>query len=270
MYEGKTYLHPKSSTLTIISEPNISSVTAIKNSSTGGRFAPAMATNTRGDNYPLASIVPAQSGEDVTIRLTIANNGTTELEKIKLYNILPYNGDPLKSQGQVVFKGVASNAAVQPSVKTTRTAVTQLAGYGEHVTGTEYNPDLQAGTALPGDWVDGITPTGAPTALQLDYGNTRLKPGEKIETDLIFSIPDQVTQTVFNQFRYSAIDTLDRNIKFNFNTTPAGFSTEYRDTIHPVLTLAGTETMDVKHGSVFRDPGADWTDNIDGSGKLTQ
>lgn len=59
--------------------------TSIKNSATNDQFSPA-------------SLVPAKSNEDVTIRLTVTNNGSTSLDKLKIYNILPYNNDSLSSQ----------------------------------------------------------------------------------------------------------------------------------------------------------------------------
>lgn len=252
--EGGNYIynnHIASTPFNILARSEIAVATTIKNSTTGGKFSPA-------------SLVGAQSNEDVTIRLTVTNNGSTELEKLKIYNILPYNGDPLNSEGSVKFKEVLSSKAnIQP--KFTITPVTELAGYGEHNTGTGHDTDLQAN--IPGTWTN--NKEGA-TALLVDYGNIRLRPGESIETDLVFTIPDEVSQTVFNQFRYSAQEVGNANVKFNLNSTKAGFSTEYKDDVPPKVELIGRETVTISVGDSFVDAGANWTDNIDGNGKITK
>lgn len=252
--EGGNYIynnHIASTPFNILARSEIAVATTIKNSTTGGKFSPA-------------SLVGAQSNEDVTIRLTVTNNGSTELEKLKIYNILPYNGDPLNSEGSVKFKEVLSSKTnIQP--KFTTTPVTELAGYGEHNTGTGHDTDLQAN--IPGTWTN--NKEGA-TALLVDYGNIRLRPGESIETDLVFTIPDEVSQTVFNQFRYSAQEVGNANVKFNLNSTKAGFSTEYKDDVPPKVELIGRETVTISVGDSFVDAGANWTDNIDGNGKITK
>lgn len=252
--EGGNYIynnHIASTPFNILARSEIAVATTIKNSTTGGKFSPA-------------SLVGAQSNEDVTIRLTVTNNGSTELEKLKIYNILPYNGDPLNSEGSVKFKEVLSSKTnIQP--KFTTTPVTELAGYGEHNTSTGHDTDLQAN--IPGTWTN--NKEGA-TALLVDYGNIRLRPGESIETDLVFTIPDEVSQTVFNQFRYSAQEVGNANVKFNLNSTKAGFSTEYKDDVPPVVKLLGRESVMLPVGDVFTDAGASWTDNIDGTGKIAK
>jgi Domain of unknown function (DUF5011)/Bacterial Ig-like domain len=40
------------------------------------------------------------------------------------------------------------------------------------------------------------------------------------------------------------------------------------DTTPPVVTLSGSATMTISYGSLFSDPGADWTDNFDGSATI--
>jgi hypothetical protein len=40
------------------------------------------------------------------------------------------------------------------------------------------------------------------------------------------------------------------------------------DTTPPVITLSGSSPMNVSQGSIFTDPGASWTDAVDGSGVI--
>ena len=40
------------------------------------------------------------------------------------------------------------------------------------------------------------------------------------------------------------------------------------DTTPPVVTLSGSASMTIAHGSVFSDAGATWTDNVDGTGTI--
>lgn len=134
-------------------------------------------------------------------------------------------------------------------IKSTTTPVEQLAGYGEHSGGVAYDTDIQG--TLPGTWTNSMQ-DGA-TALMVDYGNIRLAPGESIETDLIFTIPDGVSQTVFNQFRYSAQEVGNPNLKFNLNSAKAGFSTEYKDNVAPTVVLIGKNSVTLPVGDAFID-----------------
>lgn len=88
--------------------------------------------------------------------------------------------------------------------------------------------------------------------------------------DLTFSIPDGVSQKAFNQFRYSAQEVGNPNVKFNLNSVKAGFDTTYVDDQPPVVTLTGNSHMEIRQNSPFNDPGATWTDNIDGNGNISR
>lgn len=242
--------------LNVLRQSSASVSTTIKNSATNG-------------NFSAASTVPARSNEDVTIRLTVTNNGSTELEQLKIYDILPYTGDALNSNGNIILKSVTSNKT-GVTIKTTKTPVAQLSKYGEHNTAGAAEPDLQSGT-LPGTWTTGIpTDTTGISGLLVEFGNTRIRPGESVNVDMVFTIPDEVSQRAFNQFRYSAREAGNANVKFNLNSPKAGFDTTYIDNVPPVVTLVGANTVTLAVGETFKDQGANWTDNIDGSGKITQ
>lgn len=240
----------------ILKTSSASVATTIKNSATNGIFSPA-------------SVVPAKSNEDVTMRLTVRNTGSTELDRLKIYNILPYNNDPLRSSGNIVFKGVASSKTGF-TVKTTKTPVASLLKYGEHNITNAAEPDLQTETIV-GNWENGIpTDKSGISGLFVDFGNTRILPGEEVSVDLTFTIPDGVSQSAFNQFRYSVQEVGNPNVKMNLNSTKAGFDTTYIDTIKPVVTLTGNAEISVRQNARFTDPGATWTDNIDGNGRIAK
>lgn len=98
--------------------------------------------------------MPANPNEDVTIRLTVTNNGSTQLERLKIYDILPYTSDALGSNGSITLKNITSNKTGF-TIKTTKTPVASLVKYGEHNTTGGSEPDLQT-TTLAGNWENGI------------------------------------------------------------------------------------------------------------------
>jgi hypothetical protein len=61
---------------------------------------------------------------------------------------------------------------------------------------------------------------------------------------------------------YSATDS-------NLNTTTLTRVVDIVDNIPPVITLNGSGSVTINAGSPYLDPGARWTDNIDGSGTIT-
>jgi hypothetical protein len=201
---------------------SISNSTAVKSSTTGGDFVES-------------SVVPAGKNETVELRLNIINTGNSEVEKIRLYNILPRSsGDPLGSTGNISFKGVTP----QPggTVYYTTADPSLLPKYDELGTTGDGAPDLQTfpGTApwngsginwtqaAPGDLstvtaIFIVFDTSGPNAVTLS-------PGESVPVVMSFEIPAGEDQTVLNKFRYSAVEK-GSTVSRNWNSPIAGFST---------------------------------------------
>ncbi|MCI8470289.1 MAG: DUF5011 domain-containing protein, partial [Clostridia bacterium] len=79
------------------------------------------------------------------------------------------------------------------------------------------------------------------------------KPGN----EFIFTAPDELGEWYL---QYYMVDGADNVTK--------GYCSHYYvvDKVAPVLTLNGLEAMDVNLNDTFEDPGATWTDNVDGEG----
>ncbi len=60
-----------------------------------------------------------------------------------------------------------------------------------------------------------------------------------------------------------------RKIDAHGNTGSITRTVTVIDTTAPSMTLSGSTPMTVAHGSTFSDPGATWTDIVDGTGIVT-
>jgi trimeric autotransporter adhesin len=60
-----------------------------------------------------------------------------------------------------------------------------------------------------------------------------------------------------------------RKVDAHGNTGSVTRTISVVDTTAPSMTLSGSTPMTVAHGSIFSDPGATWTDIVDGSGSVT-
>jgi uncharacterized repeat protein (TIGR02543 family) len=167
--------------------------------------------------YVKNEIVPAAHNEITQMKLTITNTGNVAFANIRLYDILPFNGDNLGSSGAVGFDSV--NGAIGATIKYSTDPFASLVKYGAH--GSD-NPNLQTAT-FANSWTT-TNPGASATAAWIDLGATILAPGESKEIVLNFQVPSSGNQTAINQFRYSA--TGGDGSVLNQNTLAQGFSTE--------------------------------------------
>ncbi|MDR0875100.1 MAG: InlB B-repeat-containing protein, partial [Clostridiales Family XIII bacterium] len=189
-----------SNALTVLSKGNASSKTEVRSAATGNVWA-SQAT------------VPAEKNTTVEIAVTIQNSGNTTLSALKLYELLPFNGDTPGSFGDVELLSVSAASGTQPTVYYTDTAYASLPKYGTHG-GTTV--DLQDG-AFTGGYGWSTTKPGTPTATYVDFGTRTLAPGASIQMILTFKIPNAAGNAIVkNQFAYSAVDgSTSSTIKLN-------------------------------------------------------
>ncbi|MDR1572922.1 MAG: InlB B-repeat-containing protein, partial [Clostridiales Family XIII bacterium] len=201
---------PASTSLNVLSTPAIGVKTTIACNATDGLYVDSR-------------VVPAAKGEEVNVCLTVTNKGGVPLTGVKLYNILPYNGDKPGSTGSVSFLTVTPNGTAAVKYTTEPPGSANVPAYGKHGTAT---PDLQTAT-FHSAWTSGIPTEGSGArAVFIDFGALVLSPGESLDLDMTFLVPDASDQTAYNQFRYSAMEVGDNVSHLNQNSPVAGFSTE--------------------------------------------
>ena len=255
--------------LTILSSFSLTANVSVKTSQTGGAFVKAQ-------------LLPAMPNETVQMKLTLTNSGNSRVTGIRLYNILPYNGDSLGSTGAITLAEVTSTATHMVYY----TVASIVPTYGQH--GSD-NPDLTTFDTF--EWL--IAPAPGITAFFVDFNALVLEPGEHIDIIIYFDIPDASDQTAFNQFRYSYL--LDDSSPINDNSPVAGFSTEaitieyhanlpstpHKDDVagipDPNSAFRGTTALGSNHDSLQIDSGAPtlsgytfggWYDNADCAGGI--
>jgi uncharacterized repeat protein (TIGR02543 family) len=216
-----------STSLNILSMANTSVSTTVNTSQTTG--------------YQAASVVPAGQNEDVQMKMTITNNGNVTLNSLRVYDILPATGDPLGSNGNITFGGLAALGA-SPTIRYAD-GTAALPKYGEH--GNDAI-NLQTATFQTGSgW--GTANLGDNTkAVYADFGSFSLAPGASVEIILTLHIPTGANQTAYNQFFYSMKQS-GGDLVLNSVSAKAGFSTqaimlEYNanlPSINPANDLAG-------------------------------
>ncbi|MDR0875660.1 MAG: InlB B-repeat-containing protein, partial [Clostridiales Family XIII bacterium] len=201
--------------LTIPTVITISNSTAVSSGATGGQWV-------------ASQVVPAQHSETVKMQLTMANSGNSEVGSLRLYDIIPKNNDALGSSGTFTFAGVTP--AGSGTVYYTTAPFASLPRYGDHGGPA---PDLQTFSTSSLNW-GGVTWTATQPALSavtaifvVFDGSVKLLPTASIPIEMQFSIPDAAagSQTVYNEFRYSCIQTGDSTSR-NWDSPMAGFSTE--------------------------------------------
>jgi uncharacterized repeat protein (TIGR02543 family) len=199
--------------LRVMSHTDIGVKTTISSSVTGGLFVES-------------AVVPADRNEDVIVRLTVSNKGNVPLTNIRLYDILPYVGDLLDSDGSISFISVEP-PDVGAVVYYATGAPETLPPYGEH---GGPDPDLQTASfwTTGAGWSTSSPPDATDaTAVFIDFKSLELAPGEFVDIDMKFNVPDDAEdQTAFNQFLYSAVETINNASKINLPSPVAGFSTK--------------------------------------------
>jgi len=212
------YTGAGSTPLVVQALPYISAKTSMKSSHTGGL-------------YISSSVVPADRGESVNVRLTLANTGNTSLTSIRLYNIIPFAGDNLLSSGSITFSSIATNAGGTHTIRYTTADRSTIPSYGNHFGATELN--LQSAAFPSAEWGPSwatANPGATTTAVFIDFGTSAantLAPGGSFEVAMIFNVPsDAADQTAFNQFRYSAREVGGLATQMNLTSPVSGFSTK--------------------------------------------
>lgn len=115
--------------------------------------------------------------------------------------------------------------------------------------------------------VDTTAPTisiNGDTTTTMEYGEAYIEPGATAIDNVDAQVEVNVSGTVDSntvgeyQISYSATDS-------NGNTSTATRIVLVKDTLGPVVTLLGDETIFVEYGEEFNEPGASATDNADGA-----
>lgn len=165
------------------------------------------------DTYVTSSIVAAEHNTDVTMKLSITNNGNVDLKDLKLYDVLPQDGDARGSSGGTTLKSVSVSGASPTIYYTDSTTPAAL------------------GTALQGfvttGWSTNAADATGATAFYVDFGSLIVEPGDTIEVILSFAVPGPVgtDQTAYNQFAYSA-KTTSNDGQIDLVAPIKGFTTE--------------------------------------------
>ena len=212
---GDNYSKPsldakESTSITINSNALLRTVSQMKSEGTGNTWVIAS-----------SEPVPANYDEIVEMKATITNAGNSIYSGIKVFNILPTNGDSYGSTGSIEFESVdVLGARVYYSTR----PIEELGiTYASNI--NNYNPGL-----YPEIWTE-TKPINEITAIFVVYPETsKINPTESFDIVLKFKIPKEeevngIPQTVFNQFKYSAMEEGTGTI-LNPVSAKVGFSTE--------------------------------------------
>ncbi|MDR0459521.1 MAG: InlB B-repeat-containing protein, partial [Coriobacteriales bacterium] len=215
-----------SSLIRILQVPSLSVSTAIKNAWTN-------------DQYVSSAIVPAKPGSDLYVRLSLTNSGNTDLDNIRLYDILPYDSDPLGSSGNMAFVSVTATRGT-PQIYYAN-ASNSLPTYGSHGSS---GLDLQAASFWD-SWSQANL-ADQTRAVLLDFGQSlTLEAGQTVQIELHFMIPAGDGLHGLNQFYYSAREADDYSVQINIVSPQHGFSTDvialrYQANLPQLLVSAGS------------------------------
>jgi uncharacterized repeat protein (TIGR02543 family) len=171
-----------------------------------------------------SSVVPAQKNGSAEIKITLTNTGNSPWTNIRLYDILPYAGDPTpSSEGNISFVSVNAQGA-SANVYYTTDVQTGLPAYGKH--GTADEPNLLATTPFYSGWTQ-TNPGSSATAIAVDFGDYVLAAGDEVAIILTFSVPNAENQTAYNQIRY-AVKEANSSGTYQTNSPVSGFSTNVK------------------------------------------
>lgn len=179
--------------------------------------------NIKTDSIPWSNLdeVSVSPGENVEMMLNLQNTGNVTFNGVKLYNILPYDGDSRGSSGDIVFAGldgVPSSAEVwyvtAPTENLPSYTAVDLATFNPQQQGQRWSTDV------PSD-------LSTVTAIYIDYGQTRIEPSQALTPTIKFVIPDGTEgSTAYNQFKYIVYDEDTNAVVMHTVGNIKGFSTE--------------------------------------------
>ena len=210
---GDNYSQPSgvvaNSSILINSNAHIATSSQVKSEGTDNAWIPAG-----------GAAVPAKYEEEVEMKTSIINAGNSIYDNVKVFNILPTNGDAYGSTGSIAFESVAASGA---TVYYTTNAPTSIGlTYASPI--NTYNP-----ASFPAIWSTSKPASGI-TAIFVVYPPTStINPLDSFDIGLTFKVPTEASvggapQTAYNEFRYSASEQGTSNV-LNATSARAGFST---------------------------------------------
>lgn len=213
-----------STVVTVASEGSMSSTVAVKGSVAGSDWLSASGSESK-------VTVPAAKNSTVELRVSLKNTGNTVYNDIKLYDLLPYDGDALGSSGDIAFLDATATKTTAGGTSSTATPVMRYLpkGYGPpNMDSTSPKFNLQTETVFMDDgsgW-DSTAPAD-PISLYVDFETLTIDPGDTVSVTMRFKIPDEDAQKAYTRFAYSAIETgQTAATAATYKSNTVGFSTD--------------------------------------------